>query len=81
MTKQEIIKKLESYIDCEWEDGYLNELYTEAKEENNTEVLELLEAYVKTLELDESLEKDDDQLRWVSPGYRWYLEHYDEFED
>ena len=73
MTKEQAIKNLEGYLGYEWDDGYLNELYTEAKAENDEKLLQLLDDYVKVLGLEESLE-DEDPLRWLSPEYKDFIE-------
>lgn len=73
MTKEQAIKQLEQYLGYKWEDGYLNELYTEAKQDNDETLLKLIDDYVKVLDLDESLDEEDD-LRWLSPDYREFIE-------
>ena len=73
MTEQQAIKNLEKYLGYSWDDGYLNELYTEAKQDNDKKLLKLIDNYVKTLNLNESM-NDEDQLRWLSPEYKEFLE-------
>ena len=77
VNKEQAIKNLEDYLGCKWNDGFVNDLYMEAKAEKDTKALQLIDDYLSALELEESVEEDDSS-RWISPDCEWFIENYDD---